>query len=693
MALPRNLGSRTQAENKGHSLPGPIDDSFRNTLGLHGEMQPPSCTANKGPAFSYAVDGDTLFHAGLSHMKPGSLPVRRWTDADLSSLQSGPALTPDLVLHHQQHQLQQHDHAFDAHASGQLLTAATTPAAAGPGPGGGEGGDQFHVDSGVLFQDPKEQLVGPPSSRPTAGNWMERQIYKYNHSQQPSATRRQRRQHKSTDQPATLTARKGDLLFSGHPALSSPPPSSSSSSPSPGTMASSYQDNNNSNNWFQQRLESYGLQQIVQSPECLEPTTTPASYSQTPLDRRESTSHLSTASGGSSQSPLNSSTPMSTPRYGPSIMSHPIHSSPVLATNDISETTPCQPYQDPSTVTSVPDHTSPPPPHQILRSQPCDGSPASSWHSEPMGVSAFQCAQPNLQSHETEHWWTTSSAHTIPNRSLQSPFPHASYSPAMTSASLPFRNQHQRFAHIPESIQSSGLMIGMDTSSPEISSSIQQDPVAMSSPQLSGAEVALPLAFTLPYFPQHHQRSHQHPQPPPIQTAHNNTPVSLSGSASAISAAPRSAPVISRRFPHGSAPQQSPKARYHIPPHQRRAHARKAASFSGQTSKCTKSISSNGSTHSGISSNSSSSSNNNNNSNNNSYNTVINRAVKSVSFVNFTPEDSHKLLTGVAPSGSSKTKARREQEARDKRRKLSEAALLAVRRAGGDVEALEAVLC
>ncbi|KAJ5679614.1 hypothetical protein N7462_007858 [Penicillium macrosclerotiorum] len=65
----------------------------------------------------------------------------------------------------------------------------------------------------------------------------------------------------------------------------------------------------------------------------------------------------------------------------------------------------------------------------------------------------------------------------------------------------------------------------------------------------------------------------------------------------------------------------------------------------------------------------------------------------SVSFVNFTANDSQKILTGVAPSGSSKTKARREQEARDRRRKLSEAALLAVRNAGGDVEALEAVLC
>lgn len=64
-----------------------------------------------------------------------------------------------------------------------------------------------------------------------------------------------------------------------------------------------------------------------------------------------------------------------------------------------------------------------------------------------------------------------------------------------------------------------------------------------------------------------------------------------------------------------------------------------------------------------------------------------------VSFVNFTAHDSHRILGGVAPSGSSKTKARREQEAKDRRRKLSEAALRAVRNAGGDVDALEAVLC
>ncbi|MCJ1358722.1 MAG: hypothetical protein MMC33_008722 [Icmadophila ericetorum] len=58
------------------------------------------------------------------------------------------------------------------------------------------------------------------------------------------------------------------------------------------------------------------------------------------------------------------------------------------------------------------------------------------------------------------------------------------------------------------------------------------------------------------------------------------------------------------------------------------------------------------------------------------------------SFVNFTPEDSLKILTGVAPSGSSKTKARREREEREKERRMSQIAAKAVRDAGGDVEGL-----
>lgn len=63
-------------------------------------------------------------------------------------------------------------------------------------------------------------------------------------------------------------------------------------------------------------------------------------------------------------------------------------------------------------------------------------------------------------------------------------------------------------------------------------------------------------------------------------------------------------------------------------------------------------------------------------------------AAAGAGFVNYTPDDSSKILHGVAPSGSSKTKARREKEAADKRRRLSLAAAKAVMEAGGDVEEL-----
>ncbi|KAF2840008.1 hypothetical protein M501DRAFT_1002282 [Patellaria atrata CBS 101060] len=65
------------------------------------------------------------------------------------------------------------------------------------------------------------------------------------------------------------------------------------------------------------------------------------------------------------------------------------------------------------------------------------------------------------------------------------------------------------------------------------------------------------------------------------------------------------------------------------------------------------------------------------------------RGGSGVGFVNFTPEDSKKILTGVAPSGSSKTKARREKEAAERRRKMSEAARKAIIAAGGDPGTLE----
>ncbi len=59
--------------------------------------------------------------------------------------------------------------------------------------------------------------------------------------------------------------------------------------------------------------------------------------------------------------------------------------------------------------------------------------------------------------------------------------------------------------------------------------------------------------------------------------------------------------------------------------------------------------------------------------------------------MNFTEADKGKILTGVAPSGSSKTKARRELEAADRKRRMSLAALRAVEEAGGDVEVLKRV--
>lgn len=55
--------------------------------------------------------------------------------------------------------------------------------------------------------------------------------------------------------------------------------------------------------------------------------------------------------------------------------------------------------------------------------------------------------------------------------------------------------------------------------------------------------------------------------------------------------------------------------------------------------------------------------------------------------MNYTPSDSEKLLTGVAPSGSSKTKARREREAAEKWRRFSQAAAKAVAEAGGEMSA------
>ena len=55
-----------------------------------------------------------------------------------------------------------------------------------------------------------------------------------------------------------------------------------------------------------------------------------------------------------------------------------------------------------------------------------------------------------------------------------------------------------------------------------------------------------------------------------------------------------------------------------------------------------------------------------------------------IEFHNYTPRDGSRILSGVAPSGSSKTKARREKEAKEKQGRLSQLAMQVVRDLGGD---------
>ncbi|KAK3897838.1 hypothetical protein C8A05DRAFT_19474, partial [Staphylotrichum tortipilum] len=57
-------------------------------------------------------------------------------------------------------------------------------------------------------------------------------------------------------------------------------------------------------------------------------------------------------------------------------------------------------------------------------------------------------------------------------------------------------------------------------------------------------------------------------------------------------------------------------------------------------------------------------------------------------FVNYTPQDHALLMTGVAPSGSSKTKARREREAAERQREFRERLERMVQAVGGDVGVL-----
>ncbi|KAL5001902.1 hypothetical protein BDV10DRAFT_158987 [Aspergillus recurvatus] len=253
----------------------------------------------------------------------------------------------------------------------------------------------------------------------------------------------------------------------------------------------------------------------------------------------------------------------------------------------------------------------------------------SSWHSDSLSTSAFQYT-PELGDHQT--WWSP-----MPSEVAQR---HASYQ-QMIASPAPQRPIQASASH--GGLLQGGLMIQLDPTQFDISSSFPSSTIpttANSHDNLSySLEAHAPQKyvdaspFTTPAIP---NPSRSPSVSPKTETSPKNGSVIRDG-------------MVMKNTP-------------------RRPHARKLSGQSTGTPKPVKAPSSPPTRPKGGKS-------------------------VTVSFVNFTANDSQKILTGVAPSGSSKTKARREQEARDRRRKLSEAALQAVRKAGGDVEALEAVLC
>ncbi|KLJ10575.1 hypothetical protein EMPG_14025 [Blastomyces silverae] len=304
--------------------------------------------------------------------------------------------------------------------------------------------------------------------------------------------------------------------------------------------------------------------------------------------------------------------------------------------------------QRPATSTP-PSHS--PPSHHILRSQPSEPS-SMSWNSESIDAPSFHYPTPDLQTPDSQSWWQPSDINS---------YSQSTYQPIVMAPTPQRPPTHQTRV-----LQGTNMMhLGQ---SPDMGS--------MGEPPLSASAISCPEDMTrTPYTPLALTRdniSRTSPLGAPNQRQYapprHTQPVS-----------PALANIKSPGLPLRSTstnltnrlPKPKPEIRPHDQQHQRRTHIRKASNLPTNSQRGIKGAP--------ITPNS-------------NPNPTAKRPM-SVSFVNFTPEDSQKLLTGVAPSGSSKTKARREQEAREKQRKLSEAAMLAIKRAGGDVEALEAVFC
>lgn len=278
----------------------------------------------------------------------------------------------------------------------------------------------------------------------------------------------------------------------------------------------------------------------------------------------------------------------------------------------------------------------------------------SAWHPDAFAVSGLPFA-PEMNGHDGQGWWSSSSS--VPTRATQAS-PESYLMPSLQ----PKQTAMQNINNHPEFMQG-GLMIQFDSSFDFASGDSSLGTAApglhstSSATHLSAAQQTSTSSSSFPRTP-------YMATPPSSQQHHQHPALSVSQSRS---------PSMSPRDKGLNSPKTRGASK--TTTHHRRTHSRKLSNASNSGPK------------SATTSSKSNSSQQQQQQQQNSGKTMA------VSFVNFTPDDSHKILTGVAPSGSSKTKARREQEAREKRRKLSEAALMAVRKAGGDVEALEAVLC
>ncbi|KAL3491351.1 hypothetical protein BJX62DRAFT_125906 [Aspergillus germanicus] len=273
-----------------------------------------------------------------------------------------------------------------------------------------------------------------------------------------------------------------------------------------------------------------------------------------------------------------------------------------------------------------------PPTADDIFSSPHSSDPQSmsSWNSDSLSTPAFHFT-PELQSHEAQTWWSP-----MPSEAAQR---QASYQQMIASPAP----QRPIQASSNNDLLQGGLMIQLDPTPFDISSSFPSSTI----PSTSNSH-------------DHQSYSHSAATQKYIDSASFTTPNIHNGSRS-----PSLSPKTGASAKNGSIVGNG----INMKTASRRPHPRKLSGQSTGTPKPLKGPYSQSSSPRGA-----------------------NKSV-AVSFVNFTAQDSQKILTGVAPSGSSKTKARREQEARERRRKMSEAALNAVRKAGGDVEALEAVFC